>query len=683
MDPSRSLALCYNAFLRRGRRIRNSKSTCWATSLVVEDSTAKSSTIYSQTTTRSATCSRMITTQTMSGCKRRASLFGFKNPPHNHNNCHRQFSTLGKASGDGDGVGDSTTTTPWRVAIVGSGPSGCYTAKYLMAGALKSQEASSLSIDVVERLPTPYGLVRNGVAPDHPEVKNVQNDFDALFEGIETKKSGDGDDDDTTTAAANHQNNSIAFYGNVTVGGSNSNNDASFDVSLDELRAIYDVVVLAYGCESDRELDLPVDVLGEEEEEICVDDISNVRGILSAREFVNWYNGHPDYEWVTEQVGNVLRKKNNSSSSSRSSNTQNIVVIGHGNVAMDCARILAKSRDTLDPTDLTSRALDVLRPQSSNSDSNSSIHRSISVVGRRGHVQAAFTIKEVRELTKLLEEDDAQLIVRKDELDLGASTEASKEELKARPRARIHKLLEGHAKQQDQPQNGERDEPMSPPTTEVHLRFLTNPVRFQAEHETPDQLRLSSVVCERTKLEGEIPGAQSAIGTGSTETIDADLCLVSIGYKGLPIDDYTTESFDDKRGILENDHGRLVCSLKSPENELAPLYVSGWLKRGPSGIIGTNIGDAKDTVASILSDMKSGAIPKAQEPKSSPSTSPLTDLLKERNVRFVDWDAYRRIEDCESSEAKGENALEHKKRHPDQPREKIVDRETLLRAGNV
>jgi len=567
----------------------------------------------------------------------------------------RQFSALGEASSSED-IDDST---PWKVAIVGSGPSGCYTAKYLVSGAASKlpPSKSSLKIDIIERLPTSYGLVRNGVAPDHPEVKNVQNDFDSLFHGNDEKQS------DSST---------IGFYGNVRVGGSDPNN--SCDVSLDELRALYDVVILAYGCESDRELDLPVDIVDESENEILIETKSaGVKGILSAREFVNWYNGHPDYGWVTETVQDALWNKEKADNGAPIS--QNIVVIGHGNVALDCARILAKSRKTLDPTDLTSRALDVLRPESN--DSKNAFQRSISIVGRRGHVQAAFTIKEVRELTKLMEEDDAKLIVRTDELQLGGNTEASKEELKARPRARIHKLLEGHANKQDM--DADANEAQTSPATNVNLRFLTNPIRFQAET-TTDEPRLSSVVCERTELEGDVPGAQTAKGTGVIEVIDADLCLVSIGYKGLPIDDSTAASFDAKKGILQNDHGKVATPSNGENDNLAHLYVSGWLKRGPSGIIGTNIGDAKDTVVSILKDMNSGEVSKS--PNNS-SSSTLKDLLEERNIRFVDWDAYRRIENCESSEDKTENAVGHQKRHSDQPREKIVERNILLQAAEV
>ena len=336
----------------------------------------------------------------------------------------------------------SSSTPSWKVAIVGSGPSGCYTAKYL-------NSALSAQIDVLERLPTPYGLVRNGVAPDHPEVKNVQNDFDQLL-----------------------VKNNIQFYGNVTVGK---------DISLNELREMYDIVVLSYGCESDR----PFDFIKN----------SKLKGILSAREFVSWYNGHVDFKWVGPLVKEALMGTDGDGSIEN-----NVVVVGHGNVALDCARILAKTREELDSTDITTRALDTIH-----SDSQSK--KSISVIGRRGHIQGAFTIKELRELTKLQNTD---FIVRKDELNLGRDTPASQQELKdSRPRKRMDKLLTDAAQSSLQEASTK---------SRLHLRFLLNPIAFESD----DNSSISRVVCERTRLIGDT-GSQSAEGTGEMETLQAQL----------------------------------------------------------------------------------------------------------------------------------------------------------------
>lgn len=340
------------------------------------------------------------------------------------------------------------TDDAWKVAIVGSGPSGCYTAKYL------SSVLETSRIDVLDRLATPYGLVRNGVAPDHPEVKNVEHDFDKLFESDSSSR--------------------IKFYGNVNVGE---------DVSLEELRKLYDIVVLAYGCETNR----PYQFMSN----------SHLKGILSAREFVAWYNGHVDYEWVGPVVKEALQRGDGTS--------QHAVVIGHGNVALDCARILAKTRQELDETDITTRALDVLDHKGS-----SNKKRMVSVIGRRGHIQGAFTIKELRELTKL---PHADFVVRTRELDMGR-TSASQQELKTgRPRKRMDKLLTDAALS--------ASERKSIKSTQVDLRFMLNPVEFESE----DGFNLSSVICERTRLTGEA-ACQTAEGTGELETIQAQLVRV-------------------------------------------------------------------------------------------------------------------------------------------------------------
>lgn len=488
---------------------------------------------------------------------------------------------------------NSSSSTIIRVAIVGSGPSGCYTAKYLQSC---STPDNKLSIDILERLPTPFGLVRSGVAPDHPEVKNAQNDFSQLFDDNNNKNNGQH----------------ISFYGNVTVGK---------DVALHELRQLYDIVVLAYGCESDRKLG----ITGED----------TVSGVLSAREFVAWYNGHPEFNHIGAIVSKALGDKPEEA---------DVVVIGHGNVALDCARVLAKGSPGLVDTDISANALPVLGGGV----------KSTTVVGRRGHVQGAFTIKELRELIKLDEEGyKTSFLVSQDELNLGA-TESSLKELEApngRPRKRIDKLLRRDAATTPNANNPKQ----------VALRFLMNPVSFVANEQDPSTL--GAVICERTKLEGEA-GQQVCVGTGELESIPAQLALVSVGYKGVAVPGLEDELFDSKRGIVVNTHGKVM----NASNGLGGLYVSGWLKRGPSGIIGTNIADAKDTVASIVKDLENH-VPK----KEGSSTTLLSDLLKERQVRVVDWKAYQRIDAVETNP--------ERKRSASQPREKIPTHEELLEAA--
>lgn len=237
-----------------------------------------------------------------------------------------------------------------NAVIVGAGPSGFYTAKYLSSAFSKnitidssddSFKFSGLDIDILERLPTPYGLVRYGVAPDHPEVKNVENDFASVAEGHAR------DNDETT----------ISYFGNVDVGR---------DVSLQQLSSLYDIVVLAYGCQSDRNLGIPG---------------LDLEGVLSARQFVNWYNGHPEYGYIGDIVQKCLWP-NGHSESDNVSHAQ-VVVIGNGNVALDCARVLVKGKHGLESTDTPSSVLEVLGEGV----------KTVTVAGRRGHVQGAFTIK--------------------------------------------------------------------------------------------------------------------------------------------------------------------------------------------------------------------------------------------------------------------------------------------------
>jgi adrenodoxin-NADP+ reductase len=467
----------------------------------------------------------------------------------------------------------STVQGGAKVAIVGSGPSGCYTAKYLQI-ALKDDPPSM--IHVLEKLPTPFGLVRSGVAPDHPEVKNVQNDFSQLF-----------------------QAENVQLLANVKVGS---------DVSLEELRQLYDVVVLAYGCESDRKLGIP----GED----------SIEGILSAREFVAWYNGHPDFVYIGEQVKKALGEHVTEA---------RVAIIGQGNVALDCARILAKGSSQLVDTDIASHALEVLKEGV----------RITTVLGRRGHVQGAFTIKELRELTKL---ENASFVVQEAELQLG-STAASLAELEsAKPKQRIDSLL--------------REAAAKAPTDEkqVHLRFLLNPSRFEA---TENGSSLGAVICERTMLQGDA-ASQSAVGTGEYETVTANLALVSIGYKGVAIPG-VEEFFDARRGVVRNAHGK----VESGSATHGGLYVSGWLKRGPSGIIGTNISDAKDTVASIVKDWNASNEPIRDD------YGCLLSLLQNRGVRVVDWKSYQKIEEAESDP--------RRKRSAEQPRQKISNHDELVK----
>lgn len=503
------------------------------------------------------------------------------------------------------------------VAIVGTGPSGCYTAKYLLSTIKQLQSKSKqqtqkmdaadinatvmnlkyVDIDMIDKLPTPFGLVRSGVAPDHPEVKNVENDFAKLFNVNSKNIQNDVNDTIPDEDDSDGIQSSMEFRGNVTVGK---------DISLHELQNLYDIVVLAYGCESDRKLGLE----GED-----------LQGVFSAREFVAWYNGHPDFEHMGSEFQHVLDDPNGTG--------VEVVVIGQGNVALDCARVLAKGRQGLVDTDITSRALDVIGDGV----------KCTSVLGRRGHVQGAFTIKELRELTKL---DDVSFVINEKELDAGL-TDASVEELngpRSRPKVRIDKLLRDTA-----------SKPIEKREKEIRVRFLLNPVKFKSSD--GNSSRLGSVICERTELEGEA-GQQRAVGTGVMEEIRASIALVSIGYRGLQIPGLDDSLFDQTRGIVKNVHGKVADNL----------YVCGWLKRGPTGIIGTNLVDAKDTISSVLKDLND--LPS----DNSEGRIGLDNLLTKRDTKFVDWSSYQNIDAAEKDSSR--------LRSKDQPREKFTNKDEMI-----
>lgn len=533
---------------------------------------------------------------------------------------------------------DNADAPRLSVAIVGAGPSGFYAAKYLTSSVLKRIQSaasegipkegqvekkapppfkwSGIDVDVIERLPTPYGLVRYGVAPDHPEVKNVENDFAALFQK-------------EVVADENGRPSSLSYFGNVDVGK---------DIALSQLQSIYDIVILAYGCQSaDRQLGIP----GED----------TLEGVLSAREFVAWYNGHPEFGHIGPIVKRCLWGESSEidgeGSTDKEVSPARVVVIGQGNVALDVARVLAKGKPGLIDTDTPNSVLDVLKGGATH----------VSVVGRRGHVQGAFTIKELRELTKLKKEGhDATLVVRKEELDLGM-TKSSEMELKGpkgRPKTRINKLLQESAEVK-----------VSDEAKQVDLRFLMSPIHL--EPNDSDRGRIGHVVCERTKLEGE-PFQQKPVGTNETEIMPADLVLVSIGYKGMPLEGMDElEIFDNQRGVVDNDHGKVAG-----ENN---IFVAGWIKRGPTGIIGTNIMDAKDTVGSVMKFVDSESIHRLDSltldgTKLIKGRAGLTEYLQHQDVKSLTWQQFLKIEHAEMDRSR--------LRSDDQPREKIISVDEML-----
>lgn len=334
----------------------------------------------------------------------------------------------------------------------------------------------------------------------------------------------------------------LSFLGNVRVGQ---------DLSVPDLFQHYHAVVLAYGAASDRTMGIP----GED-----------LKGVFSARTFVNWYNGHPEFRDFQPNL-----------------DTEDVIIIGQGNVAIDCARILTKTRAELQETDIASHALEALM--------KSKVKR-VHVVGRRGHVQAAFTMKELREVTRLA---DAAFVVQGEELARGR-TEASVKELEAqRAKKRMDALLAECAEAHASGANG-----VASKSKQLIMRFLLSPSRaLPAE---ADPTALGALELDVTQLAGEAE-KQSANPTGRKETIKAGMVLRSIGYKSVQVD--PSVPFDAQRAVVRNVKGRVVQEGGAP---VPGLYCAGWLKRGPSGIIGTNITDARETVAQLLEDKAAGKL---------------------------------------------------------------------------
>ena len=430
---------------------------------------------------------------------------------------------------------------PLWVAIIGSGPSGFYAADALLKSDL------NVRVDVLDRLPTPFGLVRGGVAPDHQKIKSVT----AAYE---------------KTAAHEH----FRFFGHVHLGN---------DLSVEDVRAIYDCVVYAFGNESDRKM-------GVDGEELA--------GIHSATAFVGWYNGHPDFQ-STESVRSRPRRSR-------------VAVVGNGNVAMDVTRILAKTPDALEETDISETALDALR---------TSNVEEILLLGRRGPAQAAFSPKEIQEVcavegcdTVVADEDAALDDVSRAWLEADAPASAKKN---------LDILVE-------QSKKGEGDAPRK-----VRCRFLVSPVSFAGEDG-----RVTSVRLEHGALSADDKGTPRARGTGRFSDEPVDLVFKAIGYRGVPIPGVP---FDEGWGTVPNVGGRVTAARES-EVPLEGQYVVGWAKRGPTGLIGTNNADSKATVACLLEDVANRSAP-ALEPGHADRT---TALLKSKGVDFVTYEDWKRLD---------------------------------------
>jgi ferredoxin/flavodoxin---NADP+ reductase len=441
-----------------------------------------------------------------------------------------------------------------RVAVVGSGPAGFYA-----ADALLKSEDPAVAVDVIDRLPTPWGLVRLGVAPDHENIKAVSRAFEKT-----AAKPG------------------FRFFGNVEVGST---------VSHDELLTAYDAVVYTVGAQTDRRLGIP----GED-----------LPGSWAATEFVAWYNGHPDFQDREFDLSH-----------------ERVVVIGNGNVAIDCARMLALTPEELAPTDTTPEAIEAI---------NGSPLEEIVMLGRRGPVQAAFTPPELKELGELA---GADVLVDPADLALDPVSERELEADRERARRNFDLLQEYAARPpEDKPRR-------------IVLRFLVSPLRILGED------RVEGVQIVRNELVEE-DGRIVARPTGETEVIPAGLVLRSVGYKGVELPGVP---FDERTGTMPNDRGRVQGAERT--------YAAGWIKRGPSGVIGTNKKDATETVELLLADARAGGLGVAGE------RTTLEALLDARGAEYVEYDGWQAIDAAErgAGEPLG------------RPRVKLTGWEKLLETG--
>jgi ferredoxin--NADP+ reductase len=455
-----------------------------------------------------------------------------------------------------------------EVAVVGSGPAGLYTAEALIKQASALDVPWRVRVDVLDRLPTPYGLVRYGVAPDHKSIKSIAEYLRGVLE---------------------HEG--VSFVGGVHLGD---------DVSRADLLASYDAVVYATGAMRDRQLGVP----GED-----------LPGSVAATDFVNWYCGHPDVDPAAFRL-----------------DADSVAVIGVGNVAVDVARILARPPEDLRETDVSQPVLDALL---------ASKVREVHMIGRRGPAQAKFTTKELRELGDLAGVD---IVVGAGEADLDAYDPTGESTRLA--------TSDRHVRGNYTVISGWASRPAAGGARRLTVRFWLRPTEIHgSEHVT-------GLTLERTRLDS----SGRLIGTGELETLDVQMVLRSVGYQSVPLPGVP---FDVASNTVPNVAGRVT----GPDGAALPgEYVAGWLKRGPTGVIGTNKSDAAETVRSLLADLAGGPGPgDAQLPRAGllplppPSAgagdgpgdgtgagaSRFAALLAERGVRPVSYADWLRIETAE------------------------------------
>jgi ferredoxin--NADP+ reductase len=455
---------------------------------------------------------------------------------------------------------------PYHIAIVGSGPAGFFAVASLLKAA-DSSDQIDVAVDMLEMLPTPWGLVRSGVAPDHPKIKSVSDQFERTAEDARFR-----------------------FFGNVVVG---EHIDAS------DLAERYDAVIYAVGAQSDKSLNIP----GED-----------LPGSIAAVDFVGWYNAHPHFEQSSPDLSGARA-----------------VVIGNGNVALDVARILVTDPDVLARTDIADDALESLRPRAV---------EEVVVVGRRGPLQTAFTTPELRELGKLEGLQNVDVIVDPAQLESITDDDAAAVGKTCKQNIKVLRDYAGR-----EPVSGHR---------RIVFRFLTSPIEINGNG------KVEQVVLGRNELVRDDNGRAAAKDTGAREELPAQLVVRSIGYRGVPTPGFP---FDEASGTIPNSGGRVDGSRNS--------YVVGWIKRGPTGVIGTNKKDSQDTVNNLLDDL------------SGRSSAEFADFPEDHADKLAEWLAscqpklvtdahWKRIDDYERSSGEPHG----------RPRVKLTNLDELLRVGH-
>lgn len=461
-------------------------------------------------------------------------------------------------------------TNPLRVAVFGAGPAGFYAVDELL-----KQQDRTIHVDLFDRLPTPYGLVRGGVAPDHQKIKAVIRQYEKI-----ASRPG------------------FRFFGNVTFGA---------DITLEEVLAHYHQVLFSTGAESDRRMGIP----GED-----------LPGSYPATIFVGWYNGHPDYRDLHFDLSDVTQ----------------VAVIGNGNVAMDVVRVLGRGLAELAKTDIAEYALNVLRK---------SAVKDVYLLGRRGAAQAAFTNPEIRELAEL-DSEGTDLVVQPNELELDDANRSFMEEHADEPT---------HQRNMDtllaQIPKGEGHQ-----SRKIRARFFVSPVEVLGKD------RVEGLRLEKNRLIRDDKGNYKAQGTGVYEEIPCQMVFRSIGYKGHALPGVP---FDERDGIIPNREGRVLDS--AAKAVLPRVYVAGWIKRGPSGVIGTNKPDSVATVEAMLADVEQ--LQSLNGVRVDPDAVPA--LLAQKNIKAVTFDNWKRIDTVEITAGKKIG----------KPREKLTTIPELLEAAGL